>query len=379
MPDLQLLSEHYKRRQRIGELEAANEHRKSLIALAVLQILAVRSTKDAVSVSELDLRIKSLSDLNHDHQLQLARLRHLSSTKEKIHEAKIEALVQENARLKQALSHTLKVPSVSSFQPRIALNITRPAAFGKAQSKNYLAPALNSLSKAEGSKEGTETSILSPISRKREVLRLLKGDLFSITNTQDVNVDDIADVKLSGPPAGAAGPEPTKGVPSRTSSQQLSKTLEASNAGTPETTPTKKSTNTTTSILTDMDEPDANSTTLVTATSGHSGILSDDDIFASANSTLNGNMSLGSVLFKKKKKKMLLSRTDAAKLPLGEVKHKAQGKGLNIEDEDLNTLNYYDDDNFKDDKAGLPVANRKRPLSLDIPEPKRRKNVFTID
>lgn len=368
---LQLLSDHYTGARRIAEVEAADERRKTLISLAVLQLLTVRSDNAAVSVSELDVRIKSLNDLNHDHQLQLARLRHLSSTKEKLHEAKIEALLQENTRLKQALSLNLKVPSTTSFQPRIALNITRPAAFGSSQLRNYSLPVLKSLTTGEG----TDASILSPISRKRDGLQLLKGDLFSITNTQDVNVDDIADVKLKVSLTAASG----RTVPSRTSSQQNPRSLEGPNAGTPHATPTKRGGETSTSMLTDLDEPDANSTTLVTATSNNSGLLSEDDTFASANSTLNGNTSLGSVLFKKKKKKMILSRTDAAKLPLADGKLKPQGKGLNIEDEDVNTLNYYDDENFKEDKSGLPVISRKRPLSLEVPEPKRRKNVFTID
>lgn len=91
-----------------------------------------------------------------------------------------------------------------------------------------------------------------------------------------------------------------------------------------------------------------------------------DDTFQSANTTFSDSSQ------KKRKRKVQLLSTEASKLILD-----LQGKGLHVEDENLNSLNYYQDDNFLDDTA-LPVRALERPSEAAQGPPSKKRHVFKI-
>lgn len=132
-----------------------------------------------------------------------------------------------------------------------------------------------------------------------------------------------------------------------------------------ETTPVKKNSRTPATETEDapganqlpLPEPDANLTNL--------SVSEAEENFQSANTTLTEEAGL------KKKKKIQLLSANASKVSL-----EPQGKGLNVEDEDLNSLNYYHDDNFQEDHSS-PIRPTKRKLD-DGEEPPKKRHVFKI-
>lgn len=108
----------------------------------------------------------------------------------------------------------------------------------------------------------------------------------------------------------------------------------------------------------------------------HNVSQTDDDTFASANSSLQPDEKDK----KKKKKKLQLWKSEASKLDLAPEK---RATSFGLDDENINPLNYYQDENFNEDGDSPPKSSRKRKLDELSPAPetfkRKKKNIFTID
>lgn len=429
------LYKHYLAQQEIQKLESEDQHRKSLIKLAVLKILYLSKTKGTKSATD-DLenpsisRINELTKKNHEYEVAINKLKQLYTTKEKLQESKLESLREELGKLKQQLKEqpntNIQVPALSTFQPKLDPSLGRPASsfstspyvnkimFNQASdrlSKNYSSPTINSINKSIFASD-LKSGILSPIQHKKKVLVPTKAKR-EYTNYNSMKKQFEQNSQLS---QAEQNTEPD--TPSRRMTRSASKTASsalltptrtspsASNlSGTHQppastsATPTKAINNgklfedklrslddvINKSLTSDAenDNPDANSTTLESAVSrdnSRSGIA-ENDSFASANSSLAKQSGKKD----RKKKKLKLWKSEVSKISASpsDKKEKAHSKGFHLEDEGLNTLNYYQDENFLNENE-TPKATRKRRIdeeteSTPLTFKKKKKNVFRVD
>lgn len=322
-----LLNEHYRLTQEIQNIEQENENRKRLIRLCVLKVLTLNQIPPPKTTGPASPE-NALPEKLHEYELRISVLKQQLSTKEKVHEAQVDELkelvahlqkqVEEKKDPKLRLGPKFLSPPTSAGHPRSISVGNRP--FSASLKSTFSQPFFSPV---------TKPNILGG-----------KGNSFAATGKSPgfgANFASQASWKLSQTEdakkdAFFSSPNTSTSVESTPSRNKLSETA---------------------------DDPSAN---LTLANLSHN---TSDDTFVSANG------SLGQFTLKKKKKRIQLLSSEASRLMVDN-----QGKGLHVEDEDLNSLNYYQDDNFKEDTTVSPVRT-KRPLE-DAEEPPRKKHVFKI-
>lgn len=440
------LQKHYLAKTEIQVLEYEDKQRKDLLKLAVLKIFHLSKSSGQGLPKTIDnsdnpntSRIADLTKKNHEYELAINKLKQLHTTKEKLQESKLESLREEIGKLKQQLKeqphNKYQVPTLVQFQPNIEHNISRPtSAFSTSPyvnkimfnqgsggpSKNYLSPTINSVNKSVFVSD-SKSSILSPIQQKRKALAPAKAKR-EYTNYNSMKKQFEQNGQL---PQRQETVEPetpnkriTRSVTKSESSPALTPTRSPINSNrmsaSPSSqvvtntafTPTKtvnngklfddrmkslddvinKSFTSANTSEAENDIPDANSTTIESTTSRTPNInaqVSEDDTFASANT------SLAKLSDKKdrKKKKLKLWKSEVSKISISspnDKKYNAHSKGLHLEDEGLNTLNYYQDENFFNENNDTPKVSRKRRMneeteSTPLVFKKKKKNIFRID
>lgn len=441
------LQDHLLVQREIQQLENDDEQRKNLIKLSILKMFHLsksinKGTSHTVdnSTSASTSRIEELTKKNHDYELTINKLKQLHTTKEKLQESKVESLREEIGKLKQQLKdqprNNLHVPTLSQFQLNLETGgISRPSsAFSTSPyvnkimfnqgngglAKNYLSPTLNSINKSVFVPD-FKSSILSPIQHKRKVLFPTKakreytnynsmkkqfeqnGQLPQKENTVEPETPNKRVTRATSKKVSSPAPAPT---PTRNSFNSTNRSSASPSLETTDLTPTRlpnngklfddkmrsldevinKSFTSANTSEAENDTPDANSTTIDNTTPrptvGRAAHMSEDETFASANSSLTKS----SEKKDKKKKKLKLWKSEVSKVSISSPNDKTsknRNKGLHLEDEDLNTLNYYQDENFLNDTNDTPKVSRRRKNDETettlLTFKKKKKNVFKID
>lgn len=346
-----LLDEHFRLQEQVRSIEIKDESRKLLIRLAVLKMLSLRgsdstkSTKQQQSPQPTSTIPENISEKLHDYELRISVLKLQLSTKEKVHEAQVDELKDLVGQLQKQLDERTSIEP----KPRLVSNPVRTYNRTSFLSPPTSSGRLMSMSSRLLSPGQSVFSATSPIFAKLEVIKG-KGNSFA-----DFGLESIASkasLKLSQTEEKKKKPEVYFSSPNSSV----------------ESTPRKKEGLET--ILRKSDEVESSGLALPDPNANLTNIsVSDgDETFQSANATLSEDTSLGS----KKKKKIHLLSTHATKIMLEQL----QGKGLNVEDEDLNSLNYYQDDNFQEENSS-PIRQSKRSLD-DGEDSPRKRHVFKI-
>lgn len=289
--------------------EALDARRKDLIKLAVVQL-------------------SRLGAGSGTHGLTISRLKQELATRDRLHEAKVDLLQAEIRQLKAAAAAAAASASAPAPRPGAA----PPALSFSTSPYLKLNRHLPSLLRLIASVPSPDNSILLPIQPKRRAAQPVKpkraytnfNTLRRLNNALGITSDDIMSartLKLNVPGARRA-PAPE------------AKTTTITAAGS--------------TVHTEDEAPTTAATT--------------DDEFASANSTLN--TSDVSVSYRRNKLQLARSQSVPARA--------SPNKGLSLEDEEINTTNYYDDLNWTEDRD-----TPKKSVRGEVK--KRRKNVFKID
>ncbi|CAK7899524.1 hypothetical protein CAAN3_04S06458 [[Candida] anglica] len=381
----------------LDQIVAKDTERKQLIRLAVVQALRLNGSINQKKNASREPTPTTISP-NHEYELIINKLKQEHATKDKVFESKIETLKDELARLKQQIKEQNE--TVSAVQSMTNYNTksrhsgnninssfsTSPYVSKLFNSKSYLSPTTNSLNKSISGSTSTATSladvstILSPIQPKRKVNLAAtkpKRSYFNFNHMKKFHEEAMAlgistdievpikkgnDQKLNVRGASVSNAVDSSSILGSLETSEVVKTpskqVQAANT----------SVTNVTNFLTDGDEEEEDGETT----------------FASANSTLNGQIPSSSSDEKgtKKKKKLQLWKSEATKItPSEDVNNNSPNKGLNLEDEETNTLNYYQDSNFLEDTETpkkLKRNARDRAASGRVTK-KRKKNVFKID
>lgn len=427
----------------IQQLEYNDEQRKNLIKLSIMKIFYQSKSNNKTPSRTIDnsssasaSRIAELTKKNHDYELIINKLKQLQTTKEKLHESRLESLREEIVKLKQQLKdqprNKLQVPTLSQFQPTLEPSSSRPSsAFSTSPyvnkitfnqgsgglAKNYLSPTINSINKSIFASD-SKSSILSPIQHKRKVLVPTKAKR-EYTNYNSMKKQFEQNENLSQKERTVDPETPNKRItraaskkassptatPTRHSSNNTNRASPSPSVRTADLTPSRlpsngelfddkmgslddvinKSFTSANTSEAENDAPDANSTTIDSTASriaGRGSHMSEDESFASANSSV----AKSSGKRDKKKKKLRLWKSEISKVSISspsDAASKNRNKGLHLEDEGLNTLNYYQDENFLNENNETPKVSRKRKNDESESTPltfkKKKKNVFKID
>ncbi|CAH2353048.1 hypothetical protein CLIB1423_09S01640 [[Candida] railenensis] len=421
--------------------------RKSLIKLAVVQAINTcqkykqNITKDRVAEETVDHKS------SHDYDLIISKLKQEHATKEKIYESKIEALNEEIEKLKDSTfsepSSQISRPSsaglssTSTSRPGLSFSTSPYLNKLSSTSRNYLSPTINSLSKSIASVPSPDdhlgSTILSPIQAKKKVSMHQQANpkpkrtytnfnTLKRMNPGGPSIDDIIKGRvlkqLNVPNARRAhviqnNPSNASEPPTTTVITATSVTTTRSEPGTPSKPSTNQNEAETENGLESANIGSSFDESQGPFSAATSMATSDDDFYASANSTLN-NLEVGqqnkddSSSKKRTKKKVQLSKSGARKLSHADgqqlgtpeagnsslVKQEpgiggenslfskndtSPNKGLNLEDEDLNTLNYYQDSNWTEENDSTPKRGASRMGSDGGGQKKRRRIIFKID
>lgn len=422
--------------------------RKSLIKLAVVQAInTCQKYKQNIS-SDRATEETAEHKSSHDYDLIISKLKQEHATKEKIYESRIEALNEEIEKLKDS---TFSEPSSQISRPTSAglssSSISRPGlSFSTSPylnkltstSRNYLSPTINSLSRSIASVPSPDdhlgSTILSPIQSKKKVSVQQQANpkpkrtytnfnTLKRMNPGGPSIDDIIKGRvlkqLNVPNARRAhviqNNSSNTSEPTTTVITATSVTTTRSEPGTPSKSSTNQNEAETENGLESANIGSSFDESQGPFSAATSMATSDDDFYASANSTLN-NIEVGqqsnsiddSSGKKRTKKRVQLSKTGARKLShtdghqygspdagnsslmkqesdtgreksLFAKNDTSPNKGLNLEDEDLNTLNYYQDSNWTEENDSTPKRGSSRIGSDGGGQKKRRRIIFKID
>lgn len=381
-----LLVERSKKIARIKEIDNENEERKSLIRLAIFKVALLNQIpvggEEAISRAASPVEAnKTITEKNPEYEVLISKLKQQFSTKEKLHESKIDSLNAEITKLKEELKKG-KEPNKYSLGNRL------PKLLGKLKTslRNTIHDDANSILSPIRVKQPVETLIGKPV----------KGELFSLNE----GIKDIL--------------PPEKDVESSAKSTYM-KTFDSSSEsplGTPGLEPdfTKNKNKNkrneedpkpkdNADISGDLEAPEANSTSLLHSFANNSDHPSDNETFASAQMNVSSGKSSRKSSDKrptdpppshgKKKRKLQILKANASKIQVSSSLAASQASQMNEElqlEDDINSLNYYHDDNFKNDPTS-PQVTKDTTVTADTTtvfnqlqlQKKKKKNVFKID
>lgn len=182
-----LLHEHYRLRDELQAIETENEKRALLLNLSVLWQYSMGS-----SATQTDAPVEhKVSSKLRDYEIKLSMLQLQLSTKEKVHEARVDELKDEISRLKSHLSQTA-ISSKKDFPSVFGLKIVSPPSLsGRSVSlnSNFFSPdrsIFNSTSPLFPSSKGSDSmaSILALASLK--LSQSEGGKAFSPSSSADL-------------------------------------------------------------------------------------------------------------------------------------------------------------------------------------------------
>ncbi|ODV79990.1 uncharacterized protein CANTADRAFT_33233, partial [Suhomyces tanzawaensis NRRL Y-17324] len=389
---------HYKLRDELAELQRQNDRRKHLVMLGIQKVVLLsQAPKKTAKGTNEATRLKTQVN---DYELYTNKLKQEHSTKIKLQEAKLEALREENSKLKSQIK-SLKDSVIYNRGPGNILSsrtIPSPFTLPKFSFKHDelnplgIAKPILKLDKiltpvAPRVKKPKRTYITSKNINQFDLLMnpgstLNKSEdiLADLLKTKDSSTEppvlESTSVKTSVPPSSSEG-NTTKSTPLKTPSRQsfienFDKSSD-SNSASPEFTPSRA-------------KPQVGSLKRITssaAVSEHKMTLfsvTEEDTFTSANSTMLG-MKSDDETTKRRKKKLQLWKSNATKIDLAADK---KSKSFGLEDENLNSLNYYQDENFALNDGDSPLKSTKKRAAEDDPLPrenvkKKKRNIFKID
>ncbi|SGZ55590.1 CIC11C00000000797 [Sungouiella intermedia] len=352
--DLQI-DEHFRLQEQVRGVDRENESRKLLIRLAVLKLLSLQNSAQRADKQNQQTQqtpptsqglLGNASEKLRDYELRISVLKLQLSTKEKVHEAQIDELKDLVALLQKQLDEVNSVRSERKVAP-LGSKWTKP---------NFMSPPTSSgRSVSLGNKFlSPNLSVFSGASPVFTKQKILKGKGNSFADFGAESIASQASLKLSqsektekpvyfSSPTSSVESTPIKKAP-------IEKNIEPAVSAEPEEA---------------INEDDAAKLVIPEANANLTNISESEDLYQTANATL-----LEDGVSKKKKKIQLLS-ANASKIVL-----ELQGRGLNVEEEDLNSLNYYHDDNFQDDHSS-PIRPSKRKIE-DREEPAKKRHVFKI-
>ncbi|KAK6460065.1 hypothetical protein DFJ63DRAFT_259356 [Scheffersomyces coipomensis] len=375
MVDFNLIAEHYEGREELERILVEDQERKSLIKLAVLQIVLKADKHKNVDTDSLKGKVD-------DYELTMNKLKQDHSTKLIGMEARLSLLVLENLSLKKKLEKQAKDTAKRDVISNTDRSIGR--------SENYLLPTFNSINRSTIS----DGKILTPISKKRppkrkyitsNVMHLMKSPLTRIHTREKVTPSILQNSDSSNGSrivlSTASNPQSNDSAPSAKAFVKdfdiSSPSPSPSDPDSPNATPSKASIN-----KSQVSETSKTDITQSQDSQDSQIRLVADDTFTSANSSGASNQSTfsGDESKKKKRKKLQLWKSERTKqsIPIEKRSH-----SLGLEDENVNSLNFYDDENFLNDDSPVKFGNKKRPAE-QLPEEemghkKQKKNIFKID
>lgn len=333
---MSLIQEELELRLKLRDLEHQDNHRKTLIRLCLARAASLKklrpghldSPKPTTTSQPASDQVTALQEKVHDYELRNSVLKLQLSTKEQAHDAKVDELKSVIDRLQSQLDKYTQSPLLAG-RPNLApgrpaslggeFSTLRLVSTGRAGSGSFLLPSAPSLFGG------------SPFS-DRTGLQSGKGNSFSgigLSSAASQASLKLSHVKKEAP------------VFSNPSSSEL--TPSRKRAEVPQGSPLVK-----------VPAEAAGEHTQTTVE------LSGLEDFHSANNTFAEP--------KRKRERIRLFSTEATKLLV-----ELQDKGLDVED--VNSLNYYADDNFKDDKT-VPTGPLEAAVAAE-PAPKKR-HVFKI-
>lgn len=366
MVDSTLIYKHLETQNELRELENRDEKRKSLIRLAVLRVIALNKVAEHKPQTD---EMEHLVTKNHEYQVIIDKIKQEHSTKEKLQASKIETMKEEITKLKLQLKANTITPSASSGGYSSGLQWLR-------NQESLHSSTLNSRLKLKYN-EGVSSSALSPTyptslqnvsDNSSVILTPLRKKKFPIPTTKReyTNYNTLRkkiEEKMNNP--GTTIPL-SKSTPIKDNTPEKLETRTNSFSKRAESTPISNK------IEPERDISSANTsrnTSLVSAT--------DDDTFASANSSLGSVKSVESTKSEKKKKRLKLWKSEATKVTLESEKREND----NLDDVNMNSVAYYQDSNFLPESSPSRKP-QKRGSDEVTPAPsnvKRKKNIFKID
>lgn len=366
------IAEHYERRRQIDVLEQEDSRRKQMIRLAITRVVSLSQTVSAPKTANENIEKLTQKCLNYE--LTINKLKQEWNTRDKLNEAKIDKLKEEVSKLKQkgkpSGGSILAGSSLGNGLPRTSLTYaTSPYLSRAVGSKNFLSPTLNSLNKSTNK----NPMLVSPIGNRRGkyvTAKTMKNAIQKPTNPVITPKEKPKITNTEWNLSLTMNKSPTRMsfVENFDLSDSNDDVLNIFNEK--DTTPTNKRTSTSVIGSAERDAPDANSTAIIEETviiggSDRSGVSTDDeDVFASANSTLNSTTGA--------KRKHIKRLNLAGSLIEGK---RSVSRGLSVEQDGINSLDYYKDNNFTEGNEESP--NFKRTVSGDFEKKKRR--VFKIN
>lgn len=409
----------------LQNLRSLDTQRKSLIKLAIVQAINISNANRAKALLQEVLKAPSRvitptptgePKSAHEYEIIINKLKQDATTKDKVYESKIELLRNEVERLKNQLYQNplLTAGGMSSMSSSAPLSAGTALFSSQSNSisntnfsfggnhghghghghglsfstspylnkvaRNYLTPTINSLSKSIDSVASPEgLRILPAIENKKKLIQQQQqgqkakpkrtytnfNTLKKLNSAEGITSDDI----MNGRTLKQLNVPNARRKPGIVTVTTLLSSV-ASGISTPSKSKNVTSDEEMGSLSSFADDDD-------------------EDTFASANSTLSNSVaSNGNTAGQKKKKKLKLWKSEATKVSIPKeadasipsTNNTSPNKGLNLEEEDLNTLNYYQDSNWTEESEFTPKKDqKKRTISDENGTKKRKKNVFKID
>ena len=360
-----LLDEHYRLKQQLSELEAENASRNLLIHLCTLKVLALHQ-KDApqtqaapkTDAKDLETEKKLL-----DYELRVSVLKLQLSTKEKLHEAQIDELKDLVAELRKKLDEATAAAPKTRAVSGSSLAMSRSSILSPPNSSGRLGERSVSAGSTFLSPNQSMFSGASPIFKKKRSGNAAPRIDFGVSS-----LVSQASLKLSQTEK-KAGFSPANSSVDSTPSKPETDDAERGTGEEAEdgqgTANQDKHEQKGESSIENSETADTEETNRQSEKLPESSMATDteDETFHSANNTLSE---------RKKKKKIQLLAAEASTTIF------PQATDLGVEDEDMNSLNYYNDENFKEDTSSpLRPAKRKRE-SPESEAPQKKRHVFKI-
>ncbi|KAM9909345.1 hypothetical protein OXX69_005515 [Metschnikowia pulcherrima] len=347
----------------LRDIEHQDERRKHLISLCVMKSVWLSQNSMKTSMNEQEKHTKSsssgdtrpisasetpasLATSNSDalqkklqsFELQVASLKMQLSTKEQAHAAKVDELQEELTRFRQERANPVSTPKIGlngAKKVKLTRNGAKLTAVGSPISRNRPVSSFFANSPFSDSKSGKGNSFSGV-----GITSLAAKASFKLSHTAPKPADDVFSPNNS-----SAESTPKKSKPNHS-------VLEESSRIEPQQKNTDKPTET------DIHGPN------VETSSTNLTVSDPEETFQSANATFDTEKGK-----KTKKRRIRLVSSEASKLLLA-----SQDRALD-EGEDLNSVKYYQDDNFGSD-AQSPVPALKRPKTAEPVA--KKKHVFKI-
>lgn len=322
-----LAEEHYRLKNKLRDLDHQESIRRSLVLLCAYKLVAL-SKSGSMGPRAEPQNANALTEKVHDYERRVSVLKQQLSTKEKVHEAVVDDLKS----------------TVAELNKQLELNSRQPT--GPPKRSSFLSPPQSA--RQRSMPQFTDHSFLSPGDSKSVFSKLLFSPVLSRPSLAGVTA----------PPLGtkAKSLRESLAVQEKSQAEPAAPNVFSSPASSTEGTPKKGQ----------AEEIEANLTTV-----NHDTF--DEESFRSASADLL-NRAIA-IPKKGKKSKIRLLSTEASRAPLDH-----HGKGLLVEDEEINSLDFYNDDNFAEDNHSSPLRPAKRPReeSEEPEETPRKKHVFKI-